>query len=785
MNFPAYDVMHSIINKLQDGKETRIVQINFDSGLKVLIENALGLVPQRIQVIPFSYLKVASPPIEADSPVLGKTLIKHIVNFVLGFFPIISSILFAKDLLDIMIKHSIKKTELNLLQKKVHVYGHPKKRYKKLHTIIWIDDLSQLNESEYNYACFLSFLINNKFITHTAMLSFQNQNRHMRIVPMTHKIHTIKLTSSDIQLYLNTNKAIDAGFIQIINIVGLQYLETIFQIINKDSGYSIIIENLIKQMTRINMETGEVISIDMMNRFLKICSLLLERFSMQDVATFSHLYTHPYTELLTSALKVKFLKNPEESKPLEYAFIESFLREYYQNTSNVIFEKNVYDAIFEYLSSTYPNHYTDIALLSSLIDLPELQVLSNYIIAYYYEEKFLPFYKKQKLVEYLNESDFGTILLWMEEAITCINEMDISHTIEKCTTFLQLMTKLGITDRAKICALHYASNLMYEISNDDAQRIELIDFYQELLTKLNIYSTPSIDHIEYITDAVLFSSCIEENSRVEKFAQRLMVFIEKNSIYLGEIKRMHLYRLGNALYPTDPLKASILTKQAYELSKDTILEHELARINYSASLIVCGKYGNANELFQKDKINFSYGFNVSISYENNQIIASFFNNKKKGRLGLHKKFRKIIEQFPAKKTSDMNIVNNNYVAALLISEKNENLQMVESICTDIERYEDIYHQFFSIQNRLILYFLRNDKESFNYWLRMVRIPKLLFAYNDFFNTKMEIMSKVIGEVTTLDELYNNLLSMKEFYPSCMYDHYIQPILFGVLERWFD
>lgn len=228
-----------------------------------------------------------------------------------------------------------------------------------------------------------------------------------------------------------------------------------------------------------------------------------------------------------------------------------------------------------------------------------------------------------------------------------------------------------------------------------------------------------------------------------------------------------------------------LTKQAYELSEDYLIEHKCATINYSCSLGICGEYGIAYDILQREFDGFFNTNIIDVSAENNFIIVSYL-NKRQSIKWLVKKLLNLTEKIKIDTFSDSQIIYNNLFAALIEENRSINDEEIEKIFHKMQgNTNDTYHSFFLHQNRMTFYFLQNNYKQYKQERELYQVPGLLSSYKDFFKAKADFLEGNINQSWNIQQLQENLAIWGEIYPEKKYSLYKRPVLFGFIERWFE
>lgn len=535
--FPSFKELREVLNIAQKGMEKRIIQINYAPGLRTVVEQECSQLRLSCKVIPYSTLRSPSMHIKEEPPKsLWSSLVKKTASFLIGLNPYAGAALFLADLAIATTSFCLKRSEISLLKCKVGIHTKKHKKYKTIRNVIVVSDLSELSQDDYEYISFLALLIREKYITRTLLVVFQNQNNLSMQLPDNQCVYSLNLTTEMIQNYLNITKHIDDGVVQIVNLVGIQYLEVVSKMIDCSKGNEKSVEKLIallleKLSNHIPVDKAEIDS------FLKVCSLLFEKFCLIDIESTSPFQESKYKGLLSQCIEGKLLRAFVPDAPLEYAFVENFIREYYRENPAIVFSPQIYNKIFDYLKSAYPQNYTDIALLSGFISLSKHEVLSYYIIAYYHEKFTIAQHKKQKIVSYLQSNTFGECLIQLDNCYKHIIDTPREAILEQCYDMLEETLSQEITIQAKLCVLNITATLAYELENDDNNRLKVMDAYRELLTQAKIFSEPNPIYFEpnlmrayesfFVDKANFLENHFGEFPTIEKLLQALNIWAER------------------------------------------------------------------------------------------------------------------------------------------------------------------------------------------------------------------------------------------------------------------
>ena len=106
--------------------------------------------------------------------------------------------------------------------------------------------------------------------------------------------------------------------------------------------------------------------------FLKLCSLLFDVFSYEDIENVSGIKEICSEVELEKSINSNLI---ESRMPNEYRFFMEFLRKYYQEHAQ-FYGSEVKRQILDYLKEKYPNKYTDLALASILTSNNDTEKIS-------------------------------------------------------------------------------------------------------------------------------------------------------------------------------------------------------------------------------------------------------------------------------------------------------------------------------------------------------------------------------------------------------------------------
>lgn len=728
-----------------------------------------------------------SPAREPQS--LCKAIVLKLAIFVAGYMPKFGTwIGVASTVFDVaqeVYGYHIRDSELRKLGNMVRLRYYPSKRYHTLKYIVFIPDISDVTDEELHHIYFLYALIKRRFISSTALiicrpddslpLDLSDEECDQENVFLLDDKTILDLFGPDIQ---------SKNFTDVLNTIGIRYYPTIKSILSSDKPKADIVASLIDKLLEKTIKEGSVQKKEF-HSFLKLCSLLFEPFVQGDI---EQIYPHskiPPDQLVEYALTSNLIKKDSEST--NYYFIEYFIRDFYREHTQYTFSTQVYQDLYKYLESKYPYQYTDIAVLSQYIHISDEERQSKCIIAYYHESNVISQRKKQSLLTVMNRKGYIACqtYLKLDELYRKLDQNKATDVSSIWKAALDLVKGGTLSSEAKCCMLGLIATVVFETETGDRLYQQILPQYSSLFVELNFFSQPNHQYIEYAVDAILCSVSLEVNYFTQNQLDRLLGRIDFHIEELPTIKRLRLLRLGNIILKGDRDRAHQYTRRAYEQSEDFPVEHMLSAINYSASLLCMGSYKEALKVLEDTMLlEFNINSNTDFSHKNNLLISQILSdsiNKSTGR----KSFKNLYTQVNRCGYSDAIIIKNNYAAALINSAAKTYQTEVEGLLREIMNTNDKFHQFFASHNYLILCCLIRDKTTFENIHANVQIPKLFSTYSDFFNEKFQVLDRCFEECTSINQIESILKPLSDQFQDCCTPFYNSPVLWGVMERWFE
>ena len=666
-------------------------------------------------------------------------------------------------------------SDLEKLREHLQLKEKPHKKYRKVKNVIIIKNCSYLNLNDIKKVQFIADLIEKKYIINTLLIVCEPLDFPSGLVVNKEAVHIITLDNNLLNSICGFN--VDHNYLKLINVLGIEYAEYIRDLdnataINKDIFVQKIVTDMLKK-------SGYEENNNLLD-FLKLCSLLFDVFSYEDIEKVSAIKEICCEVELQKSVNSKLIEN---SMPNEYRFFMKFLRKYYQDHAQ-FYGSDIKRQILNYLKEKYPDRYTDLALASILTSNSNDEKISLCLKSIYYDKNTTSIYKTNQIMGYLSKSPYVT-LASLSQLNDIYRSLDYLRADAKqlcMKSFLGLSDIDFLSPENKLICLSSIAKVSYELMPQEFLK-KIDELYRKLLRDIRI-STTYKKYPLFILDYLVFSTCIENSFETAQVVQRLVAYLKKTPLSLEiEIK---LSRLGNALFYNDYSEGLELTKQAYILSEGYPVEQKYSAINYSCSLGMCGEYETAQRILKKEFEDTFFMKNaISISSTNNYIIVSYLVNSKVAKW-LANKMSALNEMINDYVFSDQQIINNNLLAAYIVENYSTNCSKIINISNNIHSNEkDIYHLFFMHHNMMIYYFLVGDLDAFKRERDLCVVPGLLAPYRDFFVSKTDFLQKNIMYNWNIKQLQLQLAEWGKHYSEKKYEHYKYPILFGFIERWFE
>lgn len=768
-NIPTLLKLKDILETLKDNSP-RFVYIKYSHTFHNVIFTKIQDLNLQYTTIKFS--DIADEKLETH-PFKTKRIPEFIIRifqYIIELFPIVALIDLLANIAFDKFNYYLKKSDYHKIKSVLGIRKKPGK-YKKLNKIIIVEEVQNLKTDNIQYMQFLGYLAKAGYLPNTALLIFCDKMYDTGFQFTNAIEYDLEFTAEDFKEY--TGETLESKYLlEIIESLGLEYVDTLQTIFKSGVTQQYkLMESIVNQLIE---NIGYNSDIYNLNKFLVICSYLFDEFKFSDLKEIDEKVITNYQSMLPVSLKAKILRN---SETILYTFTEKSFKEYFINIPSIQISREDAINIIDYLKEQYPERYVDLALVSKFMPLKSSEKLSYFIMAYYHR-KMQNMRYCNIIVEFLYNDPLGKVILSLDNCRGNIRECsfdDLSYKINKAIELMSVDAMLY--PEAKLCILNYISDAAYEIITEQKRLQEIFEIYMKLFQRLKIFSFPDERYVDYVLDAVVFSTSIE-NYTVQRRVNKLLYWLEKRNFTNIENK-IKFYRLGNLLYVLNINKALDFTHIAYDISENNLLLHEESRLNYSVSLIGAGKYEKAYKILKENRISSP---DYQSALQNNIIISGFLAEKYSEK--------KVLEKFSVLKnntnttlTSDCCIILNNYVSALILNSCLEQNKEIEQICHRIIGSGDSYHIFFSLNNLLILYYLLQDHDNFQKVFEQLQVPYLLRKHNEMLHNKKLFLKENFFKHYSLNGLNQKF---KQFEDEREYGNkfYSQPIILGLMERWF-
>ena len=779
------NLVESISKKISEGinNNNRVIKLCVSPAFDKITSNAIYNLKVKYEF--YNLEDISSMPQRTKELSIVKDFFYKTAVFILGIVPVLGTafgtcfflVEISKDIYD----YSVSTKEMNFLLGKSIIRKKSHQKYLKAKRIIYVKNYMDLSEKEKGFINFINYLITKKYLRSTILIILTYED-DCQNVENSFSIDFL-LTKQLLKKMLPESESIgiDTIFVRLLNFIGIEYVEEISNLYVN----SLQITRLETILERIFSSTG----IDVNNHSIKLFSLLFDKFSLSD-AEYSYKLISDVDDsleiVLSDLLEAAILYPPEYNY---YSFIKESLRDFYRYNDCIVLESSIYNQVYQYVLKTHPSNFSDIALLSEInsLYLTKKEIISNLVIAYYHDGYTESARKIGRIEESLLSEEVGSDLVKLNRWNNEIDSCNKDEVLSLCSELVQEIDLSPLTNQAKLCFMNYISTLVYEFNDNDVLNEKVLTLYFKLISKENLDDLSSLK-MDLIADIIIFSTCINDRRNFQNRIERLLLLYQTKfqNMHKSE-KSIRLLRLGNAIYISNINEGLKLTRQAYLMSKDFLYEHMLARINYSYSLCMLGKYKESTKLFStisgEERVN-NYTYYSAV---NNHVVSKFLGTnsmRKSDKKRMYSEFKRLYSEVKDDKSSDSFIIRNNYILACVIN-NNYNSDF-KNACSLLNNCQDTYHQFFYRNALIVKAYQEFDASSFESHLSNISVPYLLNHYEDFIVEKLKIIESSFRNEENIDLLQTKIEKMKsKRYNEEQYSHVSNIYLFGLLERWFE
>lgn len=761
------------IDKLveQDIFKHRICKIKYSSAYENYLKEKLSLLGKRYNVFQIENLFLEDNVPEQKNSLKNFRigLLKNILGLTPKYGAILTILFSIADTISFL-----KISDLEKLREKLQLKEKPHKKYKNIKNIFIIKNVSYLSADEIVKVQFVQELIEKKFIVNTLLIFCEPIDYPSCIDVSQEAVHTLPLDNTVLQNIYKFSLCEDK--LELVAILGIEYAEYVRDI---ETTPFVNTDFLVKKLIHDMLQKAGYTEEESLTDFLKLCSLLFDVFSYEDVEKISDLKNVCYEKEIKKTIDSKLFKSDVLN---QYQFFVDNIRKYYQSSAR-FYAGEIKKHILRYLIEKYPHRYTDLALAHIWASDSNEEKISFCLKALYYDQRKAPACKMEEIMSYLSSAgcECVNIILKLNEIYSSFHysQSNAESLCGQC--FYELLDLDFLSPEDKLICLSSISKVSYEIMKQPFL-LEIDAEYRELFARIAISRTYA-KYTSFILDYVVFSTCIEQCFITSQVVQRLIKYLQKSNISLQN--KIRYSRLGNALFFNDPDKGMVLTKQAYELSEGYVIEHMCSAVNYSCSLGICGMYETACNILHREFDKFSCSDIITVSAENNYNIVSYLDEAQSIRW-LVKRLSELYVKTEHNTFSDRQIICNNLLAALIEENQYDNSEKIEELSHTIQiDCDDSYHSFYLHQNRMTLYFLNKNFKKYNEERKLCCVPGLLSSYEEFFKARADFLEVNINKDWDIQQLQVHLTKWGESYPEKKYSLYKRPILFGFIERWFE
>lgn len=758
-------IINNVLHEVSSNKSKKVVAIRYDNSLKGLIDQQLLILSKDIKCINFESLQTlsANEELKTSNTNLPKKIIGDIVLWFI-LFPF-NHFFIATDLLvsisKNMFDYYISKNEINIIQGKLKASNKPKRKYKKNKRIIIVKDYDKLNDVEQKYLSLLIYLINEKFVVNTLLIILYNSSYYEK------EDYYLEVTIKELNLLFKFNKVNDKN-IYLFKKIDINFYTIIYNALTKN--YNKNEQALLKIIIHESLNSlHNNISNEEMFKFFKLCSYLFPSFSQRDIENNFSVFHSNILECLDKAVNVSLFQKEILNM---YSFTESYIREFFVNYNYILLKTEQKNSLYAYLKMNYSKQYLNLAIASIKLNQSYTEILSQIAIVIYYAKYFSN--EDKKSLKYIIQIQSQT------DIFNSIIELKKTKNIDYIDDIIKSKDYVNCSLKGRLALLGVILPELYEFNGEEKNK-QIIHEYNNLFNECNITSEIDETYLSFIIDCIILSSSVELNYKLKNLIDKLNMLVKENENMLQEFDKIRYYRLAN-LVDNNP---EPILKKGFDLSEEIEYIHELFRINYMVALIFSKKYKLAKKVCNdKNRVSLkNIDYDSFISFENNKIIVNFLNKK-------HIKinpFNSLIKKIKDNEIhSDFYIIYNNQIAFDIYLGKFSFLKY-DLIINKISRSNDLYHQFFLYYNLIIYAYLFKDKEYFNRYINIIKVPSLLDKYKDYFEKKLKILKKLYDSKTfyDYDRLKQEFFQLNEKFPNLRIGLYDEVLLFGIIERWYE
>ena len=247
----------------------------------------------------------------------GVGLVKNLLGLIPAYGAVLTIVFSITDTISFL-----KVSDLEKLRECLQLKEKPRKKYRKIKNILVIKNCSYLNAEDNKKVRFIKELIEKKYIINTLLIICEPLDFPSNLAVNKEAVYTIALDNhllNDIYGF-----SVEDNCLKLINVLGIEYAECIKNLHDSSvNNNDLLVQRFIKDMLQ---KSGYNESEKLLD-FLKLCSLLFDVFSYEDIENVSGIKEICSEVELEKSVKSNII---ESCMPNEYRFFMQFLRKYYQ-----------------------------------------------------------------------------------------------------------------------------------------------------------------------------------------------------------------------------------------------------------------------------------------------------------------------------------------------------------------------------------------------------------------------------------------------------------------------
>ncbi|WP_411349779.1 hypothetical protein [Paenibacillus sp. WLX2291] len=355
----------------------------------------------------------------------------------------------------------------------------PALKYLNLKRIIIVEDYYSLENSEKDLLKLICYFIEKKYLIDLGIIiHYPNVlDWDDDFDRFSESIHDISV--NDLNYIIKDPEVVFEPYVlELTKQMGLKFFKSYSDVIIKnmqkeESNLDFMIKSIIEKMLSVLEQDQN--HIKELRNFFECCSLFTNYFKKYDIEEALELENLEY---LASAQDSKMISEDKGS----YKFTELKIREFFFENAKKRIPSTVIEKMYVYIYKNYPNEYLHLARLIECFSRKENEVISAYIVAYYFSRKESLF--SQRII-LRNSFHYSHEWIACFEAFEIIynhhkyNEKALKENIDE---LLDKINKMNISTISKLCCYSMISIYFYEYEKNQEN---ILNFYNEFLSEFN------------------------------------------------------------------------------------------------------------------------------------------------------------------------------------------------------------------------------------------------------------------------------------------------------------